>query len=278
MSETSTKPKLFCFVLMPFDGAFDDVYQLGIKAACDDAGAYCERVDEQIFQERILDRIYNQIAKADVVIADMTGRNPNVFYEVGYAHALGRPTVLLTRNADDIPFDLKHFPHIVYESKLTMLKEALTKRVRWHVENPSAGQSDSRNPLDLYLSGRRLSGEGARYEYAANSLTHVILTVHNASSQLIDARAVRVGMVVTRDLERVRSPDIETTHLPDGRVLHLLPAIPQLFPDQYKELQLVFLPLPPIAAGIEMSVVVRVFTPAGKFDYPISLVRQEVKA
>jgi nucleoside 2-deoxyribosyltransferase len=92
-----TTPKPFCFVLMPFSESFSDIYELGIKEACNDAGAYCERVDEQIFQERILDRIYNQIAKADIIIADMTGKNPNVFYEVGYAHALGKNTILLTQ-------------------------------------------------------------------------------------------------------------------------------------------------------------------------------------
>ncbi|HYG61069.1 MAG TPA: hypothetical protein VEL74_00690 [Thermoanaerobaculia bacterium] len=85
-----TKPKSFVFVLMPFDESFDDVYEAGIKPACKDAGAYCERVDEQIFVESILARVYNQIAKADVIIAEMTGRNPNVFYEVGYAHALNK--------------------------------------------------------------------------------------------------------------------------------------------------------------------------------------------
>jgi hypothetical protein len=47
----STRPKPFVFVLMPFDPSFDDVYRFGIKAACADTGAYCERVDEQIFQE-----------------------------------------------------------------------------------------------------------------------------------------------------------------------------------------------------------------------------------
>ena len=98
-----TRPKPFVFVLMPFDPAFIDVYQLGIKTACERAGAYAERPDEQIFTESILQRIYNQIAKADVIVADMTDRNPNVFYEVGYAHALGKVVVLLTQNKDDIP-------------------------------------------------------------------------------------------------------------------------------------------------------------------------------
>jgi hypothetical protein len=76
---TGTSPKPFVFVLMPFDEDFDDTYKLGIFAACKDAGAFCQRVDEQIYAERILDRIYNEISKADIIVADMTGRNPNVF-------------------------------------------------------------------------------------------------------------------------------------------------------------------------------------------------------
>ena len=103
-ADQTTLPKPFVFVLMPFDSTFDDIYKFGIKGAADDIGAYAERVDEQNFTEGILDRIFNQISKADVIVADMTGKNPNVFYEVGYAHALGKITLLLTQNTDDIPF------------------------------------------------------------------------------------------------------------------------------------------------------------------------------
>ncbi len=53
----------------------------------------------------------------------MTGRNPNVFYEVGYAHALGKIVLLLTQNAEDIPFDLKHRPHTVYAGKIETLRK-----------------------------------------------------------------------------------------------------------------------------------------------------------
>src|SRR5437868_2856381 len=86
----TTAPKPFVFVLMPFAEEFNDIYKFGIKGAAEDTGAYAERVDEQIFTEGFLPRIYNQISKADVIVADMTNRNPNVFYEVGYAHALGK--------------------------------------------------------------------------------------------------------------------------------------------------------------------------------------------
>lgn len=133
LESPGTGPKPFVFVLMPFDDKFTDAYQLGIKEAAKEVGAYAERVDEQMYSEGILERIFNQIAKADVLVADMTGRNENVFYEVGYAHALDKVVVLLTQNADDIPFDLKHRPHLVYDGKATKLRAELPKWLSWAI-------------------------------------------------------------------------------------------------------------------------------------------------
>jgi hypothetical protein len=114
---------------MPFDPQFNDVYKLGIKRAVEDAGMLAERVDEQIFHnERMLERIYNQIDACDFVIADMSGKNPNVFYEVGYAHAKGKRCILLTNDATDIPFDLKHHRHIVYKN-ISELQIALKRDI-----------------------------------------------------------------------------------------------------------------------------------------------------
>ncbi len=129
----STVPKPFIFVLMPLDKKLNDTYKFGIKGAAEDAGAYAERVDEQIFYDGILDRVFNQINKADVIVADMTGRNPNVFYEVGYAHALGKIVILLTQNADDIPFNLKHRQHIVYAGQIETLRKELTGKLIWAI-------------------------------------------------------------------------------------------------------------------------------------------------
>src|SRR5258708_27373272 len=139
MSDDSMLPKPFIFVLMPFDPSCEDTYRFGIKGAAEAVGAYAERVDEQMYDEAILDRMFNQINKADVIVAGMTGRNPNVFYEVGYAHALGKLVLLLTQEASDIPFDLKHRPHIVYAKRIETLKNELTDRLRWAI-----GESRSR--------------------------------------------------------------------------------------------------------------------------------------
>ncbi|CAG9249958.1 nucleoside 2-deoxyribosyltransferase [Paraburkholderia caribensis] len=123
--------KPFAFVLMPFDKAFDDTYQIGIKETATKAGFICERVDEQIYQESMLERIYRQIDVADVIIADMTGKNPNVFYEVGYAHARGKLVILLTADSADIPFDLKHHRHIVYNGSPGTLRKQLAAELKW---------------------------------------------------------------------------------------------------------------------------------------------------
>jgi nucleoside 2-deoxyribosyltransferase len=138
----NTGPKPFVLVLMPFKKEFNDTYTFGIKGAAEDVAAYAERIDEQAFQEGILDRVFNQINKADVIVADMTGQNPNVFYEVGYAHALNKIVVLLTRTAEDIPFDLKQRQHIVYSGEIATLRSELAKRLTWAIqESRQRGQS-----------------------------------------------------------------------------------------------------------------------------------------
>jgi hypothetical protein len=122
---------IFAFVLMPFDSKFDDIYKLGIKEAASSLGIRAERVNEQFFSVSILDRIYNQIALADIIIADMSGRNANVFYEVGYAHAKSKLCLHLTQEPTDIPFDLQHHRHIVYGNSITKLKDELTENLKW---------------------------------------------------------------------------------------------------------------------------------------------------
>jgi hypothetical protein len=153
----STKPKPFVFVLMPFDSRFDDIYKYGIKGAAEEAGAYAERVDEQIFTEGILDRVFNQINKADVVVADMTDRNPNVFYEVGYAHALDKIVLLVTQRVEDIPFDLQHHQHTIYAGKIELLRKELVSKIEWAVKESAKIQTLTQKPPyeislgDIYL-------------------------------------------------------------------------------------------------------------------------------
>lgn len=122
---------IFAFVLMPFDREFDDIYKFGIKETAKVVGIRAERVDEQLYSEGVLARIYNQIDRADLIIADMSGRNANVFYEVGYAHAKNKLCIHLTQDAEDIPFDLQHQRHIVYDASIEVLRSKLQENFEW---------------------------------------------------------------------------------------------------------------------------------------------------
>jgi hypothetical protein len=173
------QPKHFAFVLMPFDAAFDDVYKLGIKGAVaqfDDLLA--ERVDEQIYREGILERIYRQIEVADIIIADMTGQNPNVFYEVGYAHAKGKLCILLTSKAADIPFDLKHQRHIVYGGSLVTLKRELGKELEW-----ARGEIEKQRASHIKVSlQKNVWGLLEKTKYTASAEIPLVVDMENTSS------------------------------------------------------------------------------------------------
>jgi nucleoside 2-deoxyribosyltransferase len=88
------------------------------------------RADELEHNRGAVQVVYDQIQSAHLVVADMTGRNSNVYYEVGYAHALGKDVILLTHRAEDLPFDLRGFNHIVYDGRITILKDKLAQRLK----------------------------------------------------------------------------------------------------------------------------------------------------
>lgn len=168
--------KPFAFVLMPFDSSFNDVYRLGIQAAADELGIIANRVDEQVFhKEGILERIYNQINAADFIIADMTGKNPNVFYEVGYAHAKNKLCVLLTASADDIPFDLRHHRHIVYGKSISGLKDKLKEDISF-----MKSELDKRGaPVSIELA--KLFGDLSKTKHSATANVKIYLDMKNGT-------------------------------------------------------------------------------------------------
>lgn len=145
--------KPFVFVLMPFSKKFDSVYDYGILRACKDSGMYCERVDKQLYDERILDRIYNQIIKADYIIADLSGENANVFYETGYAHALNKKVILVNSSSKKIPFDLKPHPQIIYNNDKTELYGQIRKKLDWYKSNPERIRPPNLEQLSFFIDG-----------------------------------------------------------------------------------------------------------------------------
>lgn len=117
------------FVIMPFDEEFEDVYILGIRAVAENLGFVVERADNIEHNVSILQVIQEHIRDADAIIADATRRNPNVFYEIGYAHALGKSTILIARKSEILPFDIQSMNIIFYESIVT-LRQRLEHRIK----------------------------------------------------------------------------------------------------------------------------------------------------
>jgi hypothetical protein len=105
-----------CFVVMPFSGPIGGYFQSIYDPAIRKAGLRPIRADADIFGTgKIIDQIWSGINSAKVLVAELTTRNPNVFYELGLAHALHKPVVLISSNGDDVPFDLKHIRVIYYD-------------------------------------------------------------------------------------------------------------------------------------------------------------------
>lgn len=258
---------------MPFEASFNDVYHLGIKPAADGAGAYCERVDDQIFAESILARIYNQIAKADLIVADMSGRNPNVFYEVGYAHALGKTVILLTKNSDDIPFDLKHYPHIIYADSIAGMKDKLSKRIAYHLANPQKKEELAPTQLAFTISGTSLdAGASIDVPIPVDEIAFELkIGVYNPSDVVVDWNDRVIGLILPQGYDPQESVE-EPTQLPDQRMLHILGTVYHLLPHAWRTLLLrLRIGEGKIihAEGVPAELII--FSPSGPYTTPFSL-------
>lgn len=119
-------------VMMPFGAEFNSVYG-AIQSAASSVGLNAMRADNFWEHHYVIQDIVNLIARARIVICDLSGRNPNVFYEAGIAHALGKEVILITQSENDVPFDLRHIRYVNYLNNaqgLSALSEAISSRIR----------------------------------------------------------------------------------------------------------------------------------------------------
>ena len=120
-----------CFVLMPFSDDFFLNYEDAIRPAVEAAGLRGVHAGEIFGTREIMEDIWESICVAKLIIADVTGRNPNVFYELGIAHTLGKECVVLTQNSHDVPFDIKSRRYLQYDpTKRASLRDRLEKTIK----------------------------------------------------------------------------------------------------------------------------------------------------
>jgi len=108
------------FVVMPFHPAMLDVFLLGVRWVAEEIGVVAHRADDLEHNGEIIDEVRRAIREYDAVVADTSGANPNVCYEVGYAHAVNPRTILICRSGESIPFDLQGVNHVVYPNIVTL--------------------------------------------------------------------------------------------------------------------------------------------------------------
>jgi nucleoside 2-deoxyribosyltransferase len=93
-----------------------------------------KRADEVYGPGVIIADIVKQIVESKLIIAEITPANPNVYYEIGYAHALGKPTILIAEKATELPFDVSPFRVLFYENTIAG-KKRIEDGLRRHLES-----------------------------------------------------------------------------------------------------------------------------------------------
>jgi hypothetical protein len=188
-------PKL-CFVIMPFSEERRVIYDKAIKPACDLAGFAALRVDEVEGVYNINQKIIEHIFESAAIIADLTDWRPNVFYEMGVAHAIDNKTVMIIQEKDDVPFDVHSYSCIKYvqdEKGLDKLAKRLTSALKtleqWrkHPANP-VQQFKPRNAFAL-----------------AHEMEELRRQLHEAERQLREKEALLKSMIAPSQWQKLQA-------------------------------------------------------------------------
>lgn len=124
-----------CFVMMPYGKWFNRYYKDIDAPAIRDAGFEPVRADELFSTGTVIEQIWHQVMKSKVLLADLSGKNANVFYELGLSHAACKPVILTARDVRDIPFDLRHLRAIIYNVKAPDWASVLGTHITAYLKN-----------------------------------------------------------------------------------------------------------------------------------------------
>ena len=173
-----------CFVLIPFKEPFETYYRLIIKPAIGSANLEVKRGDSLFTPTPIMGDTWQMIQEAKVIVAELTEKNANVFYELGLAHAIGKPVVLISETMDDVPFDLQQLRVILYDKDDpawgNKLKTSLTNALKETVGSPVEAvppmfrkKVKSQAPEDSEISLRMLELERRMRSFASDRPLHM---------------------------------------------------------------------------------------------------------
>jgi hypothetical protein len=164
---TSKEPRIrefldTCFVMMPFGPWFDRYYQEIYALAIREAGFEPIRADELFHTGSVVEQIWEQIEKSKLLLADLSERNPNVFYELGLAHAARKPVVFTASKVDDVPFDLRHLRVIIYDVREPEWAARLRQSIADYLRNATREPGKSiPHPFRKLMEEQEASGRAA---------------------------------------------------------------------------------------------------------------------
>jgi hypothetical protein len=215
-----------CFVIMPFGNPkvdaenakkLDSIYTQWIKPAVESIAIpesgekiTCHRADKTFRPGEIITHIIENLVSSEIVIADLSGRNPNVFYELGVRHAIRNNCILISDNLDDIPFDLRPLRTIVYQyepASMLELKNSLEQAVREIIADPNGID----NPVRKYLYNKELSDALKQSSSEATLIKNVVAEMASLRKEF-DAQTNEI-----REIMKL----ITAKHAPNHRALDI---------------------------------------------------------
>jgi len=216
------------FVAMPFNNReLDGIYRHVVRKAIQDVGLRCFRVDEvhsnQVITEEIVREIYNSI----VVLADLTELNPNVLYEVGFAHAIGREVIVIARKGTNIPFDVRSRRYIIYGTtprQTQALKTSLTMTLRKVV--PYAEEKRKQNRIGQVISHGTKFTVPDSHEFwnnllkAANSRFYLVGFSNKSWVNRTDKQSIELSNAIIHIIEQNGTVKILSVDEPKVRAYH----------------------------------------------------------
>ncbi len=181
-----------CFTIMPFGGWFDRYYEEVYEPAIVESGLEARRADDVYRSGNVVDDIWDLTKRADLILADLTGKNPNVLYELGLAHAIGKRAILVVDDIADVPFDLRALRVIEYDKNAPDWSQKLRTDIRAAIEETL------KSPVDRVLSAFIKVDESADPP-SLPEIEKEILELRQAVENLRGRDAVSESRVAVRD-------------------------------------------------------------------------------
>ncbi|HYK05945.1 MAG TPA: hypothetical protein VE974_29650 [Thermoanaerobaculia bacterium] len=263
-------------MILPPGGASDDSWALAIQPSCQEAGAYAERLDAALTPDAVLRRMQNLIAKADLMIVDTTQRHENIFYAAGYAHALDKQVILLTGREEDIPFDLKHYPHIVHGGNLPDRAE-LERRARHLLDAAARGEAPRPTPVEISVNKVALSPDVPREVTAhdqGNSGLWFDVDIRNQTGWRLRAVRLQLGLITPSHYREVAGRGgsyLEKLPADAGTHLYLSRQEFTILPGSWATAMFIAFAGRSKDARESEAFGIRVLTESGYFDFPFTM-------